>query len=181
MLATASSSLEAASSNLLFRADANETDNLNQENESDEEEEEEDQTNPSPEPPVCKKLKQAETRGEELYLVHLQRYQQQPIDPTDYDVSDQGMVQRHLMPVTEVASPPRPAMATRRSSKGAAALTIPAPAESELPTIGEELWKIHCRRSSFDIRAEGGDDEDVEKDAPDAPPEPMEELAAIET
>jgi hypothetical protein len=176
MLAAASSSLEAASSDLLFRAEANETDNLNQENDSDEEEEEEEPTTHSPEPPVCKKLKQAETRGEELYLVHLQRYQQQPIDPTDYDVSDQGMVQRHLMP--EVASPPRPAMATRRSSKGAAALTIPAPAESELPTIGEELWKIHCRRSSFDIRAEGGDDEDVEKGAPDAP---TEEPAAIET
>jgi hypothetical protein len=104
----------------------------------------------------CKK-----TLGEELFLVHLNRFEKLERTPTDFDhTTNPKEVLGDEAAAIESGVVAADAMATRTAADtkateadGAASTTTTAKESTSSPTkiraasIGEELWEVHCRRT----------------------------------
>jgi hypothetical protein len=86
------------------------------------------------------------TVGEELFLVHLNRASAVEPDPTDFDRETKA---------TEGAVSPTAKTKAKSKQKGAKKSD-----DQDLPTPGEELWKVHCKR--FKGSDDGEDDVDAD-------------------
>lgn len=100
----------------------------------------------------CKK-----TLGEELFLVHLNRFDKLERSPADFDhTTNPKEVVETISEATTADATAAPeavasAIASSTTTKESAATTTPATGHSitknRSTSIGEELWEVHCRRT----------------------------------